>query len=223
MTKTSQKEIFSFGCLKPFFIEAKFLMDNHDDNLYSFLDLIDRVPGWQTDMQIAILSCFSARQGENKTFCEIGTWRGRSFITFLLANASLIGFSVDTFKGSLEHSEQEKNSDCIRCSLNANLNAFGLTSRVRIAQGLSTEIAKKMDVKFDFIFIDGDHSYQGVKDDIESWYPHLKSDGFMLGHDYPASNPDFQELKKAVDEQVRFDDRFTDFGCARGIWGAVKK
>jgi len=37
---------------------------------------------------------------------------------------------------------------------------------------------------FDFIYIDANHSYEGVKIDIENWYPKCKSGGIFAGHDY---------------------------------------
>ena len=36
---------------------------------------------------------------------------------------------------------------------------------------------------FDFIFIDGDHSYEGLKGDWESWSPLVKSGGMIALHD----------------------------------------
>jgi predicted O-methyltransferase YrrM len=38
--------------------------------------------------------------------------------------------------------------------------------------------------KFDMVFIDGDHSYEGCKGDIEAWTPHLKRGGILAVHDY---------------------------------------
>lgn len=38
-------------------------------------------------------------------------------------------------------------------------------------------------LKFDFIFIDGDHTYQGVKDDFDRWGLMLKSNGIVAFHD----------------------------------------
>jgi hypothetical protein len=57
----------------------------------------------------------------------------------------------------------------------------------------------------DFIYIDGNHSYEGVKSDLELYYPKLKYGGIMMGDDYHANDIekvfDFTfGVKKAVDE-----------------------
>jgi predicted O-methyltransferase YrrM len=44
-------------------------------------------------------------------------------------------------------------------------------------------VIKKLGIKFDFIFIDGDHSYEGVKSDYENYKQFLASDGHMAFHD----------------------------------------
>jgi hypothetical protein len=54
---------------------------------------------------------------------------------------------------------------------------------------------------FDFSFIDGDHSYEGVKSDTIMWLPKVKAGGLFCGHDYnPDPNKGFRGVKKAVDE-----------------------
>ena len=50
--------------------------------------------------------------------------------------------------------------------------------------------------KIDFLWIDGDHSYEGVKKDIYHWTPLVKKGGFICFHDYR----DAPRVKKAVDE-----------------------
>lgn len=47
------------------------------------------------------------------------------------------------------------------------------------------------------LFIDGDHSYEGCKADIDAWYPHMAPKGVMLFHDCDASSPG---VEKAVAE-----------------------
>jgi len=47
----------------------------------------------------------------------------------------------------------------------------------------------------DAIFIDGDHSYQGVKQDLSLYFPLVKSGGLLIVHDYlPALTPENREL-----------------------------
>ena len=51
----------------------------------------------------------------------------------------------------------------------------------------------------DFCFIDGDHSYEGTKRDIEAWLPKVKDGGWLCGHDYDNQNT-IGDVKKAIDE-----------------------
>lgn len=41
----------------------------------------------------------------------------------------------------------------------------------------------------DLLFIDGDHSYEQCKRDIENYWPKLKKGGVLLGHDYRKTTP----------------------------------
>lgn len=50
---------------------------------------------------------------------------------------------------------------------------------------------------FDFIYIDANHAYEYVKADLESWYPKIKSGGWVMGHDWP-----WPTVQRAVNEFV---------------------
>ena len=54
---------------------------------------------------------------------------------------------------------------------------------------------------FDFVFIDGDHSYNGCKKDILSWLPKIKKGGFICGHDYTRNG-----VKRSVDKIFRYSE-----------------
>lgn len=47
----------------------------------------------------------------------------------------------------------------------------------------------------DFVFIDADHTYNGVKRDIRAWLPKIKNKGFICGHDIHMDG-----VRKAVEE-----------------------
>mgnify|MGYP003704090151 CR=1 FL=1 len=48
----------------------------------------------------------------------------------------------------------------------------------------------------DYVFVDGDHSYDATIADCELYYPFLKKGGIFCGHDYQA----LESVKKAVDD-----------------------
>lgn len=62
------------------------------------------------------------------------------------------------------------------------------------------------DDSLDFCYIDADHSYRGVSQDIRLWYPKLKKGGVLAGHDYVPDGVyrfgDFG-VQRAVNEFVR--------------------
>lgn len=56
------------------------------------------------------------------------------------------------------------------------------------------------DEHFDFIYIDANHSYAAVKQDLLSWYPKTKRGAVIAGHDYAMGDINTYCAKKAVDE-----------------------
>ena len=52
---------------------------------------------------------------------------------------------------------------------------------------------------FDFVYIDADHTYEGVKRDIIAWLPKVKTGGVIGGHDYSV---EYTGVMNAVNELV---------------------
>lgn len=75
--------------------------------------------------------------------------------------------------------------------------------RVRIHRNLSSEIHDDFeDSYFDWIYIDGNHSYEYVKQDLELYYPKVKAGGYMAGDDYGIVGFWDNGVQRAVDEFV---------------------
>jgi len=55
---------------------------------------------------------------------------------------------------------------------------------------------------FDFVYIDGDHSYDSVMLDIILWIRKIRPGGIISGHDYRKSRK--MGVKQAVDDYVRY-------------------
>jgi predicted O-methyltransferase YrrM len=69
--------------------------------------------------------------------------------------------------------------------------------------GILTEASKTLGADrvnvFDFIYIDGMHTYEQVKKDIQNYLPLVKEGGFIGGHDY-ADNK--EQVVRAVNEFI---------------------
>ena len=60
-------------------------------------------------------------------------------------------------------------------------------------------LEKIPDETISVIYIDADHSYEGVKKDIEAWFPKVVPEGIVAFHDYETFSPTYG-VKRAVQE-----------------------
>ena len=60
------------------------------------------------------------------------------------------------------------------------------------------------DGRFDFVFVDGDHTYGAVKRDIELWWPLVNAGGLLCGHDidHPRDLRGVWGVRRAVEEHA---------------------
>ncbi len=71
------------------------------------------------------------------------------------------------------------------------------------------------DRQFDFVYIDGDHSYDSCHQDIELWLPRIRSGGMIGGHDYCEACPG---VIRAVNERFgKPDQTFGDNSWLRRL------
>jgi predicted O-methyltransferase YrrM len=74
--------------------------------------------------------------------------------------------SVDTYNVMRDHLDQ-----------------FGLTDVVTIIRARSEQALAHVPTPVDLLFIDGDHSYEGVKADWDMFTPHMSAFGVVVFHD----------------------------------------
>ena len=80
------------------------------------------------------------------------------------------------------------------------LTLFQNDPQVTIYRMPSAAAAPLIPNELDLVFIDGNHEYVEVKQDILSWLPKVRSGGLVAGHDYDPNIPMFSGVKDAVDE-----------------------
>ena len=101
------------------------------------------------------------------------------------------------------------------------LEPFG--NRFEIHRRKSSEAAEEFKSEsLDFVYIDGNHDFQHVSEDIRLWFPKLRKGGLLAGHDYCDEVNDYYEcgVKSAVTEFLTHGD-FTLYLTNDGIIGQV--
>jgi len=80
---------------------------------------------------------------------------------------------------------------------------------INILKGYSKDLLKEIDLKnIDFVFLDGGHSFETVKEDLRLLILNLKKDSIILCDDY---NIHHYGVKKAIDE-IKNNHKFKDLG-----------
>ncbi len=126
---------------------------------------------------------------------EIGTHRGE-FLIENLRDWQCEKFScVDPWHNAAEYVEQAKFLWGGATSRNEDLeearrNLAPYAPRVEFIQQTSIETAHAFDdASLDFVHVDGDHSRDAVKLDLQLWWPKLKAGGLLAGHDIVCLSP----------------------------------
>lgn len=114
---------------------------------------------------------------------EIGRYRGGSLLLLTLSSPSSKIYSVDV--SSKYNNVALKLCDKFRVPAN----------RYEMITNDSIQVAKKWESEIDLLFIDGDHTFEGVYSDLLHWVPHVKVSGTILVHDYfPPSKAKRKEV-----------------------------
>ena len=156
-------------------------------NLHGLVDLINHVGGL-----------------EGKRGLEVGCYRGVSSEVFLYHKPAKMDF-VDVWGKHKDYKDTNWIGKIewgkIKNQFEERIKPFHETTDITVYHNFSHVVAQDIpDNTYDFIYIDGEHTYKAMKQDIESWYPKLGKGGYFCGHDI-----DTKGVSKAMFE--RFDPK----------------
>lgn len=159
------------------------------------------IPGW-FNYEDFYFSIASDHLKNESVAIEVGVWMGRS-ICFLgeqlkIRNKNPRIYAVDTFKGSENEEEHQvvirEKGGSILSIFNSNIKDLNLENLINPIEAPSEEASKLFsDESIDFVFIDANHEYLHVLEDLRAWYPKVKTGEIIAGHDF--WHPD---VRKAV-------------------------
>jgi predicted O-methyltransferase YrrM len=132
------------------------------------------------------LACLAKHASGRKLALEIGTHMGVSGVRI----AKALGPGGKLFCVDPWELRSGKENPCFSiCKREMHRN--NVASTVVLVQGLSHEVEHSLPASFDFIFVDGDHTYSGIKRDWEIVLRRLSAKGIACFHDtsVPAAEP----------------------------------
>lgn len=125
---------------------------------------------------------------------ETGRLKGGSTFMMAYANREVPIYSVDI---------APKDDKFLREQMDKN----NIGKNVELIVGDSQKTKYKQAKKYDVLFIDGDHSYEGALNDLENWFPRLSKNGHIIIHDVY----DGMEVKNAIIDFVEKNSKKVEY------------
>ena len=121
-----------------------------------------------------------------ETMVEVGSYQGESTIIFAENIKTLKTlYAVDPWVNGYAPGDvcsDEYPMDIVESNFNIRVKDYSVISKQKTT---SEEFSKTIeDSSLDFVYVDGDHSYDSCKRDIQTWLPKIKKGGIIAGHDY---------------------------------------
>lgn len=124
---------------------------------------------------------------------QIGSYRGQSAELFVKSGAFKTFYCIDPWEEGYDSSDVADSKYIHLAEQEFDLK-FKNNDIVKKLKMKSLDAVKMFkDNSIDFVYIDGCHTYEAVKEDIKNYYPKLKYNSIIGGHDWG-----WQTVRKAV-------------------------
>ena len=139
---------------------------------------------------------------------EVGVHYGYSLFTFAADYPNASVFGIDDFS----YDDSDKAREHLETHLSTFPNVKVIEATSHDARELWRNPRNYLDI--DLLHIDGDHTYEGVKNDFELWESVVRPGGVILFHDIDS----FDEVRKFFEEIEGGYKRELNLGPGLGFW-----
>jgi predicted O-methyltransferase YrrM len=172
------------------------------------------VEGW-FNMEKQYLELLDATP-EGGVFVELGCYKGKStsFIGVEIhkQKRDINFFAIDSFEGatnSTDANEIKAYEGISEIEESYTYNVAQIGNKIKTIVSLTDEAAQYFnDKSVDVIFLDAGHSREAVLNDLKAWYPKMKNNSIMAGHDWtswPGVKEAFLEFFKREPDKIEND------------------
>ncbi len=146
-----------------------------------------------------------ANEFDLRVIVELGVWRGETFERLLEQCPAAKVYGVDRWApapeaaaGAPEDWAEWPHEDHLA---RVQAIASGHPGRAHVFRMETVTAAAFFNTRsVDMVFVDADHSYNGVISDIDAWLPKIRSGGWIVGHDI-----DWTTVRAAVHDRIGYD------------------
>lgn len=144
---------------------------------------------------------------------EIGSYAGESALLFLQSQKIKNLYCIDPWKSGYDVKDGASFSSMKDVERKFDDTISGHSEVFKIKMPSIKASAYFSNETLDMVYLDGNHTYEAVLEDIRYWYPKVKLGGFLAGHDYKWAG-----VKKAIlNSKLIVEKTFRD-----GSWLCVK-
>jgi hypothetical protein len=179
--------------------------------------LINAAPGFLTEREGRFLILAAAGAPADGAMLEIGSFKGKSTVGLAaIARHYDLGtvVAVDPHTAPSETDPSLKGQTTTWDDFLATLRSAGLESFVEPHRAFSRDLARTWDRPLRLLWIDGDHTYEGVKLDVDLFSPFLREGAIIAFHD---TLHEFDGPLRVFTDQVLMSDKFGPAGFSGSI------
>lgn len=149
------------------------------------------------------------------SYLEIGVHNGASMSYVVSNNKPIQCYGIDLFDDTTGYYKTNDKISLLRTTSNINKN--NKCSEINLIKGNSfsdetvKELESALSEKVDLLFIDGDHSYEGVKNDFLKYSKFVKSNGLIILDDFDLTYI-YPGIMKFVYEHIRDNPNYKILG-----------
>jgi hypothetical protein len=199
---------------------------------YLYLRLRNILPyksinGWLTPLEAIGLYKTAHQLPKNSVVVEIGSWQGKS--TFCLAKGIRSGkiYAIDPFNADAGfdiQSEKDylggKSGGDLLTIFQNNIKRLNMASKIVAKKGYSYDFPDEFN-SINFLFIDGDHSIEGCKNDYKLYAHKVVKGGFIAFHDYYKDRAELGPTH-VINQIINKSNDFVFYKQYDSLWVGVK-
>jgi predicted O-methyltransferase YrrM len=179
------------------------------------------VPGFMAENELRFIAMLAACSPAEGSIVEIGSFKGKSTVGLATVcdryDLDPV-VAIDPHAGFLgpDVPHQSPTFD----EFLASLKSAGVEHKVEFHRAFSRDVANNWNRRIRLLWIDGDHSYRGCKEDFDLFSPYLSDGAIVAFHD--TLNAFDGPIRVFVEEILR-SDRFGPSGFVHSVaWGQYR-